>query len=73
MTKLVGEIENGTSDPTSYWKVTATFYDESGKVLGTGISNSLDELKPGATAPFEISSYPDKYNAASYKLDVAAH
>lgn len=71
MTKLVGEIENGTNNSTDYWKVTATFYDGDGKVIGTSYTNSSDELKSGATAPFEITSYPEKFDAASWKLDVA--
>jgi hypothetical protein len=72
--EVVGEVVNNTSKPASYVKITATYYDEQGKVLGTGFSYAGDTsstpLAVGATAPFQVSSYPDKIDTDNYKLDV---
>ncbi len=73
-TKLVGEVKNNTKRPVTYVKVTATFYDEKGSVIGTNFSYAGDTsstpLEVGATTPFEITSYPDKFDTEKYKLDV---
>jgi len=73
-TQIVGEVVNNTSISVDYVKVTATFYDAEGKVISTGDTFAGDTtstpLEPDKTTPFEVSSYPDKINAISYKLDV---
>lgn len=72
--EIVGEVINNTSRLASSVKVTATFYDENGKVIGTSFTyageTSSDPLAVGATAPFQVSSYPDKIDTDNYKLDV---
>lgn len=73
-TKIVGEVINNTSSPVEFVKVTATFYDPESEVLGSGFTYAGDTsstpLETAATTPFEVSSYPDEFNADSYKLDV---
>lgn len=73
-TEVVGEVINNTQNAVSSVKVTATFYDAGGKVIATGIVYAGDTtntpLAAGATTPFNVSSYPDKINADSFKLDV---
>lgn len=73
-TEVVGEIINNTQNPVTWVKVTATFYDLKGVVVATNFTyvGDTDEipLAVGATAPFNVSSYPDKINADSFKLDV---
>lgn len=73
-TEVVGEVINNTQSTVSSVKVTATFYDAGGKVIATGIVYAGDTtntpLAIGATTPFNVSSYPDKINADSFKLDV---
>lgn len=73
-TKIVGEVINNTSSPVSYVKVTATFYDTAGEVIGTNTTYAGDTpstpLEPESTTPFEVSSYPDKFDTDIYKLDV---
>lgn len=72
--EIVGEVVNNTTKPASYVKVTATYYDEQDNVIGTSFSYAGDTsstpLAVGATAPFEVSSYPDKIDTDNYKLDV---
>lgn len=72
--EIVGEVVNNTGKPVSYVKLTATYYDDQGKVIGTSFSYAGDTsstpLAVGATTPFEVSSYPDKIDTKDYKLDV---
>jgi hypothetical protein len=52
---VVGEILNGTPDPLSFVKATATFYDKSSNVVATDFTyTSPSDLDPGEKAPFEI-------------------
>lgn len=73
-TKIVGEVINNTEKPVENVKITATFYDADGEVIATNFTYAGDTtntpLEKGKTTPFEVSSYPDKINADSYKLDV---
>lgn len=73
-TEVVGEVINNTQNPVTWVKVRATFYDLKGIVVGTNFTYVGDTdqipLAVGATSPFNISSYPDKINADSFKLDV---
>lgn len=74
-TKIVGEVINKTSKSVTYVKITATFYDENKKVIATNFVYAGDTdstpLEPQSTTPFELSSYPEKVHADSYKLDVS--
>ena len=73
-TKVVGEVINNTKKSVSYVKVRATFYDDKGVVIGTGFTYAGDTtdtaLGSGESTPFEVTSYPNKFDAASYKLQV---
>jgi len=72
--KVVGEVINNRKNPVTYVKVTATFYDKDEKVIGTAFTFAGDTsdtpLEYQKTTPFELTSYPDKFVPASYKLDV---
>lgn len=66
---IVGEILNMTNSNINFVKVVATYYDETGTVIGTEYTyTGLDIILPNDAAPFDISSYPDKIQPASYKL-----
>lgn len=72
---VVGEVVNNTEESVSYVDVTVTYYDEKGVVVATGFTyagNTADTpLAPGATAPFEVTSFPDDtIKVSTYKLDV---
>lgn len=67
---IVGEVLNTTNSNINFVKVVATFYNETGTVIGTDFTyTELDIVTPNDTAPFKISSYPDKIKPASFKLD----
>jgi len=70
---IVGEVINNTQRPASYVKVTSTYYDKEGGVVGTDFTFAGDTastpLQPGSTAPFEISDI-NKTEFETYKLDV---
>jgi len=52
---VVGEIENIESGTATYVKVVATFYDDTGTVVGTSFTYSdPSDLDVGQTAPFEV-------------------
>ena len=68
---IVGEVLNTTDYNIDFVKVVATLYNEAGTVIGTNFTyTELDIIVPNDISPFEISSYPDKIQPASYKLDV---
>lgn len=69
---VVGEVKNTLSTNINYVKITATFYDAQEKVIGTDFTyTELDLLKPNQKSAFELSSYPDMIEPASYKLKVS--
>lgn len=69
--KVVGRIKNGGTQVAWLVSITAVFYDAAGKVIDVDNGyTSLDELAPGATSPFEISSY-DAKGVARYELVVS--
>lgn len=68
---VVGEVKNTLGTNIHFVKIIATFYDSSNTVIGTDFTyTDIDILKPNQKSPFELSSYPDKINPASYKLTV---
>ena len=70
--KVVGEVKNNLQSNINYVKLTATFYDAGGKVVGTDFTYAeLDILKPNQKSPFEISSYPDKIVPDKYKVHLS--
>ncbi len=74
--KIVGEVINNTNQPVSFVKVTATYYDAQGKVVGTDFTYAGDTastpLAPNLTAPFEVT-HLGALNYNNYKLDVNWH
>lgn len=74
-TEIVGEVINKTGKPVESVHVIATFYDASGEVIATNDTFAGDTtdipLEADKTTPFQVSSYPDKINADSYKLDIS--
>lgn len=72
--EIVGEVVNNMTKSVTFVKVTATFYDAAGTVVGTSFTYAGDTssvpLEPEKTSPFEISG--DKgLTFDSYKLDVS--
>jgi len=54
--EIVGGVVNGGSEPTQYVKVVASFYDETGRVIGTDFTyTDPSDLAAGQSAPFEIT------------------
>jgi hypothetical protein len=67
-----GEVKNTLNSNMKYVKITATFYDSGGTVIGTAyVFTDIDILMPNQKSPFELSSYPDKITPASYTLTVS--
>ena len=68
---VVGEVLNTTNSNIRFVKVVATFYDGAGTVIGTNFTyTELNIIIPNDMSPFEVSSYPDKIQPASYRLDI---
>ncbi len=68
---IVGEAENVGNAPTGTYgaKVTATIYDDSGKVIDSDFTYIDSSMEPGASAPFEMMMQnPDGYSY--YRLSV---
>jgi hypothetical protein len=53
---IVGEVKNNSpTDSMNYVKITSTFYDDTGKVVGTDFTYSnVDVLRPAEKSSFEI-------------------
>lgn len=70
--KIVGEVKNNGDRKASFVKVVVTYYDSSGKVIGKSFSyTNPEDIINGNTAPFEISSYPQKIKPAKYEVQVS--
>lgn len=71
--KIVGEVVNNSANPVTYVKITATFYDSEGQVVGTDYTYAGDTsstpLTPKATTPFELTG-ESGLTFDTYKLDV---
>jgi hypothetical protein len=69
---IVGEVKNNLQSNIQYVKLTATFYDAGGKMIGSDFTYAeLDILKPNQKSPFEICSYPDKITPDKYKVHLS--
>ncbi len=56
---IVGEVRNDTAGNVQSVRVTATYFNETGGVLGTGLSYTQhDILTPGQVSPFRIAHTP---------------
>lgn len=52
-----GEIQNNGSESIDFVKVTATFYDATGSVIGSDFTyTDPDTLEPGQSAPFKLTA-----------------
>jgi hypothetical protein len=68
---VVGELKNNLTSNIDFVKVVVTFYDSENVVIGTDYTyTDIDVLGPDQKCPFELSSYPDVINPASYKIAV---
>lgn len=71
--KIIGEVINNTTNSVTFVKVTATFYDSKGQVVGTNFTYAGDTgstpLASQATAPFEVTG-DSGLTFDTYKLDV---
>lgn len=68
---LVGEVQNNLKVTASFVKIVATFYDSSGRVVGTDFTFTMvDVLRPGEKSPFERASTDTAQiqKIASFKL-----
>ncbi|WP_091828963.1 FxLYD domain-containing protein [Methanohalophilus halophilus] len=69
---LVGEVQNNLDQNIEYVKIIGTFYNEYNEVIGTDYTyTDIDILKPGQKSPFELTTYPDSFIPASYKLQLS--
>src|SRR5438067_6786119 len=52
---VVGELKNNSTDPFDFVKVVSTFYDNTGKVVGTDFTYShIKVLRPWERSSFEL-------------------
>jgi len=69
--KIVGEVKNDGNRKSTYVKIVVSYYDSTGKVIGKSFTfTDPTDIDVGDTAPFSISSYPNKINPSSYELQV---
>lgn len=69
--KIVGEVQNNGFRQSTYVKLICTYYDSAGVVIGMDYTfTDPTDINKGDTAPFELSSYPNKINPANYELQV---
>jgi hypothetical protein len=70
---LVGEVLNSGDYNMENVDIIATYYDTSGKVIGTADANTeLYVISKNVSAPFNIIPDSNKIQPATYKLDVQA-
>uniref|UniRef100_A0A6M3M8E0 Uncharacterized protein n=1 Tax=viral metagenome TaxID=1070528 RepID=A0A6M3M8E0_9ZZZZ len=69
--ETVGEIKNNGNRNSTYVKVIATYYDSTGKVIAKSFTyTNPEDINSGDTAPFKLSSYPDKISPSKHELVV---
>jgi hypothetical protein len=71
---IVGELKNNSTDPLDFVKVVSTFYDGTGKIVGTDSPYAnIKVLRPGEKSSFELilddAQQSDK--VSTYKLSVS--
>lgn len=68
---IAGQLENGGASSTTYAEIIATFYNQTGTVLGYGYTfSNPSDLSPGQVGPFELIFLYDEVvpNIATYDL-----
>jgi hypothetical protein len=71
---VVGEVRNNTTKLMEFVEITATFYDSTGKVVGTESGfTDMDILRPAETSPFDILLNDEQQSQKidNYKLSVS--
>ena len=72
--KVVGQIKNNGISASTQVKVVGTYYNSAGKVIGMSITyTETGTINAGATAPFELSSFPLVVAPSKYELQVQAY
>jgi len=70
---VIGEVKNTGSSSIEYTKIIITFYDASGEIIGYDYTYANNDIiLPGQTSPFSASSYPQKFQPASYSIQLQA-
>lgn len=71
---VVGEVQNNGKNNLAFVEVTATFYDENDKVVGTSFSyTSREILPPSEKSPFEIIQLSNVDKIKKYKVQVSSY
>ncbi len=70
---ITGQVNNASTKPADEVKIIATYYDAAKNVIGTSFVYAKDaEIAVGHISTFDLSSYPQQINPASYKLQIDA-
>jgi hypothetical protein len=70
---ITGQVKNASTQPADEVKIIATYYDAGKNVIGTSFVYTKDaEIAAGHISAFDLSSYPQQLNPASYKLQIDA-
>ncbi len=70
---ITGQINNSSANPAGEVKIIATYYDANKNVIGTAFVYTKDsEVAAGHITTFDLTSYPQQLNPASYKLQIDA-
>jgi hypothetical protein len=72
---VIGEVKNNSpKDSMNFVKITSTFYDDTGKVVGTDFTyTNVDVLRPAQKSSFEIilTDAAQSQKVSSYKLSAS--
>lgn len=68
---LVGEVLNGGSVEVSSFKVSAAWFDGDGKIVAAASTSEYTTIRPGDSAPFELT-YPRDIGNAQLSLAVSS-
>ncbi len=74
---VVGEVKNNSpKDSMNFVKITSTFYDDAGKVVGTDFTyTNVDVLRPAEKSSFELilTDAAQSQKVSSYKLSTSGY
>ena len=69
---LIGQVQNNLNEQVSFVKIIATFYDESGTMIGTQSAyTDPEDLSPQMKVPFEMYLEDDISSITSYDLIIS--
>ena len=70
--KLIGQVQNNLNQEISFVKIIATFYDETGSMIGTQSTyTDPDNLSPQMKVPFKIYLEDDASTISSYDVIIS--